>query len=160
MNIGIAGSYTEKLPVGTVVIPETDRFADLGMCDGDDFIPLDRAGIPNDNGKYTPSGNFNADPAIIDKLKSDLYPAKAVTVSTATGSAKVREAIRSEHNPDIESMEGAAAYYVGNKQGIPCIGIRSISNMVGLRDKTLWDIDLALEQLEQTLVKYFNNIVT
>ncbi len=160
INVGIAGSYRENLPVGTVVIPESDRFADLGVCNGDDFIPLDRAGIPNVNGNYTPSGDFRADPDIIHKLKSVLYPVKAVTVNTATGSVKVREAIRSEHNPDIESMEGAAAYYVGNKQGIPCVGIRSISNMVGPRDKSLWAIDLALDQLEQTLVKYFNDIVT
>jgi len=160
INIGIAGSYMGNLPVGTVVIPVSDRFADLGVCDGDYFIPLDRAGIKDDNDDYTPSGIFNAERDIVHKMTSDLSRVKAVTVSTATGSVKVREAIRSEHNPDIESMEGAAAYYVCNKQGIPCIGIRSVSNMVGPRNKSLWDIDLALEHLEQMLVKYFNDIVT
>jgi len=160
INIGIAGSYTEKIPAGTVVVPVTDSFADLGVCDGKKFIPLSQAGINDVDDNYTPSGTFHADPGIVQKLTNDLTPVKAVTVSTATGSVKAREAILSEHNPDIESMEGAAAYYVCNQEGIPCIGIRSVSNMVGPRDKSLWDINLALEQLEKALVKYLNEIVT
>ncbi|MBN1387673.1 MAG: futalosine hydrolase [Bacteroidales bacterium] len=160
INIGIAGSYTGNLPVGTVVVPVSDMFADLGVCDGKNFIPLSRAGIKDDDDNYTPTGIFHADQEIVQKLAAYLSPVKAVTVSTATGSAEIREAIRSEHNPDIESMEGAAAYYVCNKQGIPCIGIRAISNMVGPRNKSLWDIDLALEQLEQALVNHFNAIIT
>jgi futalosine hydrolase len=159
INIGIAGSYTENFPVGTVVIPVSDRFADLGMCDGDKFIPISRADMNNIDDNYTPAGIFHADKDIVRKLGPFLSPVKAVTVSTATGSAESREKIRAEYNPDIESMEGAAVYYVCNKQDIPCIGIRSISNMVGPRNKSLWDIELALEQLEKALVNYLHDMV-
>ncbi|MEA1887870.1 MAG: futalosine hydrolase [Bacteroidota bacterium] len=160
INIGIAGSYNENLTPGTVVVPVTDSFADLGVCDGKGFIPISRAGIENVDDDYTPSGTYYASTDIVQKLTPDLIPVKGVTVGVSTGSAEGLDAIRSEYDPDIESMEGAAAYYVCNKQGIPCIGIRSVSNMVGPRNKALWDINLALEQLGKKLVKYFNDIMT
>lgn len=159
INIGIAGSYNENLPPGTVVVPVTDSFADLGVCDGKGFIPVSRAGIETAGDEYTPSGTFYASEDIVQKLVSGYIAVKAVTLSVSTGSAEGRDAIRSEYDPDIESMEGAAAYYVCNKQGIPCIGIRSVSNMVGPRNKALWDINLALEQLGNKFEKYFKDIV-
>lgn len=159
INIGIAGSYNENLPLGTVVVPVTDSFADLGVCDSKGFIPVSRAGIETADDEYTPSGTFYASRDIVKKLVSGFIPVKAVTLSASTGSAEGRDAIRSEYDPDIESMEGAAAYYVCNKQEIPCIGIRSVSNMVGPRDKALWNINLALEQLGNKLEKYFKDIL-
>ena len=159
LNIGIAGSYTENLPIGRVVVPETDLFADLGICSGKEFIPLSRTGIKDDDDNITPVGNYNASREVVVRLKEKLAVVKAVTVSTATGTSEAREAILKEYEPDIETMEGAAVYYVCNKKGIPCIGIRSVSNMAGERDKSSWDINLAFEQLGKALVEYFNDIV-
>ncbi len=158
INIGIAGSFRENLISGSVVVPLTDCFADLGVCDGRKFIPLNKAGIDiKDN--YTPSGNFNADRGIVKRIRHAITPVKAITVSTATGSVETREALKSEYNPDIESMEGAAAYYVCNREGIPCLGIRTVSNKVGPRDTSSWDVDLALDKLSDALNKYLNDIL-
>src|SRR5512133_114867 len=45
INAGIAGSYREKFPVGSVVMPVSDCFADAGIEDGDKFITLSEAGL-------------------------------------------------------------------------------------------------------------------
>jgi len=158
INIGIAGSYHRNLSIGSVLVPLTDCFADLGICDGSKFIPLNRAGI-DIHDDFTPSGNYYADRAIVERTGFGLTAVKAITVSTATGSDETREARASEYDPDIESMEGAASYYVCNKEGIPCLGIRAVSNMVGPRDKSSWDVNLALENLSEALDKYFNHIL-
>jgi futalosine hydrolase len=41
---------------------------------------------------------------------------------------------------------------------VPFIQIRSISNYVGERDKTKWKMKEAIENLNQTLLKYVNRL--
>ncbi|MBI5009538.1 MAG: hypothetical protein HZB98_07810 [Bacteroidia bacterium] len=40
MNVGIAGSYLNQFPVGSVLMPVSDCFADTGIEDGDNFFTL------------------------------------------------------------------------------------------------------------------------
>lgn len=158
INIGIAGSYNEQLPPGSVVVPLSDRFADLGVASGRKFIPISRAGIDlSDN--YTPSGEYYADRDLAGRISPDIRPVRAVTVSTATGSSEVRSMISAEFKTDIESMEGAAAYYVCKMERIPCVGLRAVSNMVGPRDRSSWKVEMALEKLSEALDMNFNNLV-
>ncbi len=44
-------------------------------------------------------------------------------------------------------MEGAACSHIAALYDIPVIEIRSASNFVGERDKSKWDIDLAIKHL-------------
>jgi futalosine hydrolase len=62
-------------------------------------------------------------------------------------------------SPQIESMEGAAFFYVCMKMNIPCIQIRAISNYVERRNRENWNIPLALESLKNTSVSLLNEIV-
>lgn len=159
VNIGIAGSYRDSYPPGTVLLPAEDRFADLGVADGDRFIPLHLAGIEGIDDEFTPSGRYYPGKDIMAIMPDDMPRIKAVTVSTATGSANKRDELVSVFDPDVETMEGAAVYYVCNKEGIPCAGIRSVSNMVGPRDKTKWDIPLALEELGKAAVRILAKVI-
>ena len=52
---------------------------------------------------------------------------------------------------DIESMEGAALHYVCLLQKVPFLQLRSISNKVGVRDKTKWKIKTAIDNLTMEL---------
>ncbi|MBS0011194.1 MAG: futalosine hydrolase [Bacteroidales bacterium] len=158
VNIGIAGSYREDIPAGSVVLPVNDCFADLGTYEDGEFIPISRATFKDKDDKYTPSGTFVADEGLLAKFPAELARVNAVTVSTATGSEKVRNMLSSLFDPDIETMEGAAAYYTCHKQGLPCIGIRSVSNMVGPGDRSLWNIDLALDKLGEVMINFLNEI--
>jgi len=50
-------------------------------------------------------------------------------------------------------MEGAAFHYVCLQQHIPFIQIRSISNIVGVRDKNKWKMKEAIESLNKKLIE-------
>ena len=52
----------------------------------------------------------------------------------------------------VESMEGAALHYVCLQAGIPFLQLRAVSNAVGVRDKTKWDIKLAITRLNEALI--------
>jgi len=53
-------------------------------------------------------------------------------------------------------MEGAALHYVCNDLQVPYIQLRTISNMVGERDKTRWKMKEALLGLNNTLIAYID----
>lgn len=52
---------------------------------------------------------------------------------------------------EVETMEGAAFFESCLRAGIPFAQIRAVSNAVGVRDHSLWDIPLALRNLESAL---------
>ena len=54
--------------------------------------------------------------------------------------------------PVVESMEGAALHYICLMEKIPFIQIRSISNILGDRDKSRWKLKEARESLHDALV--------
>ncbi|MBO4841833.1 MAG: hypothetical protein J5478_00480 [Bacteroidales bacterium] len=55
---------------------------------------------------------------------------------------------------DIETMEGAAFFEACLRQGCGFAEIRAVSNVVGERDHTRWNIPLALQSLQQALETY------
>ena len=57
----------------------------------------------------------------------------------------------------VESMEGAALHYVSLQAGVPFLQLRSVSNAVGVRDKTKWDIKLAINRLNEALIALLTN---
>jgi futalosine hydrolase len=75
----------------------------------------------------------------------------ALTVGTATGSQDTIERLSAKYNPDIETMEGAAFFFVCSMEKIPFIALRAISNMVEPRNRENWDIPLALQNLTERL---------
>ena len=152
INTGIAGSFRKEIKIGDVVNVISDCFADLGAEDGVKFLSVFEMGLhkksdfPFRDGKLIPSLKKQNG---LDELKK----VNAVTVNTVHGSKKSIERVRIKFNPDIESMEGAAFYYVCMMEKIRCIQIRSISNFVERRNKKAWNIPLALKNLSDAVVK-------
>ena len=58
----------------------------------------------------------------------------------------------------VESMEGAPLHYVCLQNDIPFIQIRAISNYVGERDKSKWQIKKALDNLNSTVIRYLEEL--
>ena len=83
---------------------------------------------------------------------------KAVTLNTATGSETAIRRIKNKFDPDIETMEGAAFYYVCSKMNIRAIALRGISNMVEPRNQKAWEIDASVKALEAAVVSLINKI--
>ncbi len=151
INCGIAGSYKEEIKIGDVVMPVGDCFADAGVEDGNSFLTLSEAGLTDANLFPFTNGHILAQNEYVDRLKERVLPVKAITVNTATGSDTTREKLIAKFNPDIETMEGAAFFYICSKGKIPFFSLRAISNMVEIRNRNNWNVPLALKNLTEIL---------
>jgi len=158
INAGIAGSFHPDLRPGAVVQVVEEQFADTGIEDKGRFLTLFEAGLENGDafpykdGALHNSNNFNLPPL------NALPKVRSVTSNTAHGNAKSIESLRIKFNPEIETMEGGAVFYVCLKEGIPFFELRSISNMVEPRNIKNWNIPLALKNLKQTLQNIFEDL--
>ncbi|MBK9391636.1 MAG: futalosine hydrolase [Bacteroidetes bacterium] len=158
INVGIAGSYREEFPVGSVVMPVTDCFADAGIEDGDKFITLYEAGLAGKDEFPFRNGLLHSENRYCEELREILNTVDAITVNTATGSEKTKKRLILKFNPGIETMEGAAFFYICARERIPFVAIRSVSNMVEKRDRDKWNIPLAIDNLTFALEKVFKKL--
>lgn len=154
ISTGIAGSFSEKWPVGSVVVVGSDSFADLGIDDNGRLMTLFEAGIDNPDRFPFEGGRIYADRALLKTAEGLVPVVRGITVNTVTGTKEGASSLKSRMNADIESMEGAAIYYVCRRESVPVIGIRAISNMVGKREKHKWNIDAALAAVKSRVYKF------
>ena len=145
IQAGIAGTFSNSLNHGDVVLVDKDIFADIGIQENNKFSTLLEAGFASKNEYPFPDGwlhNYTPEINI-----SPLKKVSAATVSTISDSIEDRERIVHKFDPCIESMEGAALHYVCLQQKTKFLQLRSISNHVGIRDKSKWHIAKAIESL-------------
>jgi futalosine hydrolase len=146
INIGIAGSFSKKLELGHVVNVTRDIFSELGAEDGDKFLTLQELNLIGTSEEHNNS--------IIKNKVIDLLPkVSGITVNTVHGNEQSIKKIIQRLNPDVESMEGAAFMYAAKKESMPFVQIRAISNYVDRRNKSNWNIPLALENLSSTMIR-------
>jgi futalosine hydrolase len=149
IQAGIAGSFTKRLKKGDVVAVEQDAFADIGAAGKKKFKTLFQLGFGNPNEFPFTNGWL-----VNSKLpETGLRKVKAVTVNTIQQKQKPIALLQKKFAADIESMEGAAFHFVCLQENVPFLQLRSISNTVGERDKTKWEIAYAVEQLNLELIK-------
>ena len=159
INIGIAGSFRLQLPVSTVVVPGSDCFGDIGIEDKGNFKTLFESGLSDPDRFPYRKGYLVPDPELLLRTEGEWPVVNAVTVSTSSGSSGSIRRLSGKFDPDIETMEGAAFYYVCARQHIPAIALRSISNMVEPRNRPKWDIPSAMKELQVAVNLLINKIV-
>ncbi len=145
LNVGIAGSFTVSFPPGTLVQVTEDLFSELGAEDGDRFISLSELGFGESLFRATPPDGLTA---------LELPLVKGITVNRVHGREDSILTTLQQASPEVESMEGAAVFYAANRLKIPCLQIRCISNFVEKRDRSKWQIDLAIRTLNQWLIDF------
>ncbi len=146
INCGIAGSFDRTIKIGEVVLVEQDVFSELGAEDGNEFLRLSEIGL---SGKDTFKSSFN----ILNSSQLNIKKVTAITVNTVHGNESSIKTIIDRHHPQVESMEGAAFFFVCEKENIPSLQLRSISNYIEKRNRDSWEIPLALNNLKVTLEK-------
>jgi futalosine hydrolase len=151
VNAGIAGSYNDEFEKGQVVVPVTDCFADMGIEDGHNYLTLSEAGLTAPDKFPFTNGLIKSENEYVNLALTIMQKAKAITVNTSSGSESGIERLKKKFNPDIETMEGATFFYICAMEKIPFLALRSISNRVEPRNRSLWDIPLALKNLEEKL---------
>ena len=149
INAGICGSFTNKLAIGDVACIDEDCFADLGAEDDETFLSLEELKLP---GTYSIKNENSFNHATLTNLSS----VKGVTVNTTHGNAQNIEKFIKRTNADVESMEGAAFLFACNQTKNKCVQLRSVSNYVEKRDRSKWNIALAIENLNKVLIDFIH----
>lgn len=149
INIGLAGTFNFNAQLGEVVAVGEDCFADLGSEDHDRFLDVFTLGIDDSNRSPFVEGKLVPIEFTTGIYIKHLKKIRAVTVNKAHGATDSISNFVSSYNVDIETMEGAAFFYAANLLGTPSIQLRSLSNYIEPRNRSRWEIKLALENLWQ-----------
>jgi len=152
IQIGIAGAYQKNCKLGEVYQVLSDRFLYFG-AEEDNFVPISNLNLGLKEDVYYQKFNINL------PLLSLLKKAKAITSQTIhTKESSIEKMMEIYDNPQLESMEGAAFFYACKQSNTPCLQIRSVSNYVGKRNKSNWDIDLAIKELKRKVLQLLQEI--
>ncbi len=147
LQAGIAGCYTGKLP-GEVVAVSEEVLGDMGVWEDQRFKSLFDMRLADPDGFPFVKGRLvNPHRALL--ALTALEPVRGVTVNEITTDAKRIEWHQQKTLAVVESMEGAPLHFVCLQADIPFLQLRSVSNAVGVRDKTKWDIPLAIARLNK-----------
>jgi futalosine hydrolase len=146
---GIAGSYSLYLQPVEVVQVTRDTFVDVGIDHGGVFRWVFHENLWNPDEKPFRNGWME----VQEDQSLKLETVCGITVDLVTGGMERKTRLADKFNPQIESMEGAAVFYVCKMEDIPVIQIRAISNFVGIRDRHDWKTQEAIEALTQEISK-------
>lgn len=156
VNAGIAGSFNKTIPLGKVVNVVRECFSELGAEDDEKFIHISQLNFEGKDNFPLRKITLLNKTRVKSKILSQLPKVKGITVNTVHGNEKNIRKVKKQFNPDIETMEGAAFFYVCEKEKIPFLQLRSISNYVEKRNKSKWKIDQAVNNLCGTLKKFLD----
>jgi futalosine hydrolase len=150
IQAGIAGCFTQ-LPFGTVVVVGEDLVADEGVWEDRRFKSIfDLKLASPDTPPFT--GGLLVNPHKDLVAKTDLATVRGITVNEIT-TEPIRIAWYQQNTaPVVESMEGAALHYICLREQIAFLQFRSVSNDIGERDKSKWDIKKAIGHLNDRLI--------
>ena len=147
INIGLAGSFSSEVDLGTVVQVTSDQIVELGAQDGGGFISAHDLGFIHEEEAVLHNVSDFGNEVIDGLLQVD-----GITVNTVHDDEERIAEVVDRSGAQIETMEGAAVFYVCKQEGQPCVQIRAISNYVERRDKSKWEVDLALKNLSTVML--------
>lgn len=157
IQAGIAGCFDQDIKLGTTLAVQEEILGNTGVEEDGKWkdifdLKLEKSSYPPFEKRRLPN-----------QWEKEYNLLKLPTVASVTvdeisvNPARIKQLI-GKYNPTLESMEGAALHYVCRKCDIPFLQIRSVSNYVGIRDKSQWKIAEALKNLNETLVQYVENL--
>ncbi|MEA1896327.1 MAG: futalosine hydrolase [Bacteroidota bacterium] len=159
LNVGIAGSFHRETKIGEVLAVKQDVFSDLGLESEEGFRSVFELDLIKPNDHPFKNGTLNVPiPNYMANSLRQLRQIVGITVNTITGQKKTVKSLILSYQPDIETMEGAAVFYVCLMEELAFAQIRAISNYVGERDKSKWDIPLATTNLAIEVISILNKL--
>ena len=155
IQAGIGGAFDHALEMGKVYAIESEILVDFGAEDKDGRI-MDQFELDwNDPDQFPyESGKLNC-PHISDKIS--LPRATSMTTIHSHGFAPHIEQLRKSNYGQIENMEGAVFFYISLMKKIPFLSLRAISNYVEERNISNWNFDVAIKNLNDSLIEIIKN---
>lgn len=155
IQVGMAGSFDESIPLGSVVAVKNEYMGDVGAEENGEF--LDVFDLKLEHANEFPFEKKKLCNHWLEKINLlKLKEVSGVTVNEVTTRPQRKQELQKKYLPLIESMEGAALHYAGIITGTPFIQVRAVSNYIGERDKSKWRMKLALDNLTHTVLNYFD----
>lgn len=151
IQLGICGAFKKQFQLGDVLRVNVDILSEMGAEDDQDFITYDQLGLPGTN-RSSQNGNINSD------LINSLVCVKGITVNKVHGNEKSISSIIQCFDPDIESMEGAAFFIAANDLAEVTLQLRAVSNYVEKRDRSKWNVPLAVAHLNEFAFKFIGSL--
>lgn len=156
IQAGIAGTFNNQLSLSEVVMVKKDTFGDIGIEEKGKLNSIFETGLMDKNEFPYTNGWLVNDNALLEKI--NLHVADAITINKIGDNILQNKMASEKFSADIESMEGAAFHYVCMQEKIKFLQLRSISNHVGERDKSKWQLKNAIINLNKELVKITEKI--
>ena len=156
IQVGVAGTYSNKVSLGDAVVVKKDCFADIAVIENKMLKSVFDLGLADENEFPFKEG------WLVNELEfvQNENTATALTVNLLSEESAHINYLLQKYDADIESMEGAILHYIGLKKNIPFLQIRGISNQVGERDKTKWKMKEAIESSNQMLIRTYQNYLS
>lgn len=154
LNLGIAGAIDKSLKLGEVLEVKSDTFYNWGAEDHSSFISVFDLGLISPNEVPFINGELNATSLLLNHFKK----VTSISVQLVHGNAQsIDKLLSNTAIAQIESMEGAAVFYVSLKYNLPVMQLRAISNYVEPRNRNNWNISLAINNLNKAALEFLVN---
>jgi len=160
VSAGIAGGFRGRAAIGDVVLADQVIAADQGVMTDEGFSTLRDLGLPGEGGYVVGNLEHRA------RLASGPYRLLAgdiLTLSCMTGTdARAAELASRYPRAVAEAMEGYGVIEATRRsrertgRDIPFAEIRAISNIIGRRDRSTWNIPLAFGALADAMSTLLN----
>ncbi|MBN8837319.1 MAG: futalosine hydrolase [Sphingobacteriia bacterium] len=157
IQAGIAGTYNPKTALGKVFVVNEENLGDTGVEEENKW--KDIFDLKLEKSSYHPFEKRKLPNQWLKKYNLLKLPvANGITVNEiSTNPERIQQLVK-KYNATLESMEGAALHYVCREMNVPFLQIRSVSNVVGERDKTNWLLKESIENLNKTLLLLINKL--
>ena len=142
LSLGICGGFAGAADVGDVVVSTDIVAADLGADSPDGFLAMGQLGWADDSHAVSP--------ALVGQvagLLGEVVTGPVVTVSTVTGTDARAGELAERHGAVAEAMEGWGVLTAALPHALPVLEVRTVSNLVGVRDLATWDLPTAFAAL-------------
>lgn len=149
IQAGIAGTLQQEQPLGEVVVVQNETIGDLGVFEAGGFQSLFDLKLLSTDLSPWKDGQLVNEHDILNKTGLKLV--NGVTVNEISTDQQTIHYYRNQLKAEIETMEGAALHYVGLMEKIPFLQIRSLSNYIGERNKSKWEMKKSILHLNREL---------
>lgn len=156
IQAGCGGGFKQLgMANGDIAVATSEVDVHLGIETGKHNVPLQQIPFPvHQIGDKAIKEHYPLDlnlaETAFERLKAvfgpegiGVFKGPFVTGSTVTGSEERAAFLFDTFSPCMESMEGAGAAFLSHYYQLPFLEIRCVSNLVGKRDLSRWELPLA-----------------
>ncbi|MCA9837885.1 MAG: futalosine hydrolase [Trueperaceae bacterium] len=159
IQLGIGGAFIGSfLSNGMVAVAEREIHLDSGIQYTHGWQGMKALGFPLSKLDKDYFNEYPTDQDLVRKFKDlGAYPFTFGTSEAVTGDFELAAELSKRFDLGVESMEGAAAAQVCLARNVPFAELRGISNLVGERNKTAWNIPLAIGNVNKLALAAFRD---